>query len=158
MELSRVKRYGHEIAVILTDVDHFKKFNDSYGHLAGDKMLMKIAEVFIETIRKGDVAGRFGGEEFVLILAQCSRENACMVAERIRRRVEQIVIVDEGRELRASISLGVRHVTQVDWADTEQIIGQADKALYKAKESGRNRSYIYNVGKKNLKPLAARKP
>jgi two-component system, cell cycle response regulator len=147
MELSRVKRYGCEIAVILTDVDLFKKFNDTYGHLAGDKMLMKIAEVFIETIRKGDVAGRFGGEEFVLILAQCSRKNACMVAERIRKRVEKILILDEGRELKATISLGVRHVTQADCADADTAIAQADKALYKAKENGRNRSFIFNTGK-----------
>lgn len=149
LELSRVKRYGYEIAVILTDVDKFKTFNDTYGHLAGDKILMKIAEVFIDTIRKGDVAGRFGGEEFVLILAQCSRKNACMVAERIRKRVEKIVLKDEGREMRATISLGVRHVTKADCVDAETAVKQADKALYKAKESGRNRSYIYNPGKKS---------
>ncbi len=150
MELSRVRRYGHEIAVILTDVDHFKIFNDSYGHMAGDKMLMKIAEVFIDTIRKGDVAGRFGGEEFVVILAQCSRENACMVAERLRRRVEKILVEDGDRQLQATISLGVRHVTKESWAEADMVISQADKALYKSKETGRNRAYIYTVGKKNL--------
>lgn len=155
MELSRVKRYGCEIAVILTDVDKFKTFNDTYGHLAGDKMLMKIAQVFIETIRKGDVAGRFGGEEFVLILAQCSRKNACMVAERIRKRVEQIVIEDEGRQLKATISLGVRHVTKADCVEADTAISQADKALYKAKENGRNRAYIFNPGKAKQKTDAA---
>jgi diguanylate cyclase (GGDEF)-like protein len=144
MELARVKRYNQQIAVILTDVDHFKKFNDTYGHLAGDKMLMRIAEVFVETIRKGDIAGRFGGEEFVLLLAQCSKENACMVAERIRKRVEQISVRDGDRELKATISLGVRWVDAASVADADTIISQADKALYKAKESGRNKSFLFS--------------
>lgn len=147
MELARVRRYGHEIALIMTDVDHFKKFNDSFGHMAGDKMLMKIAEVFIETIRKGDVAGRFGGEEFVLVLAQCGKDSACQVAERIRQKVERLVIDDGGQQLKATISLGVRHVTAETVADADTIIQQADKALYKAKAAGRNKSFIYNPNK-----------
>jgi diguanylate cyclase (GGDEF)-like protein len=148
MELARVKRYKHEIAVIITDVDHFKVFNDTYGHLAGDKILMRIAEIFLETIRKGDIAGRFGGEEFVLVLAQCSKDNACLIAERVRRKIEALVIEDSGRELRATISLGVRHVNADTVADADTIIRQADKALYKAKTSGRNKSFLYGPAPK----------
>jgi|GEM_PF-240310 len=143
LELARVSRYGFEMAVILTDVDHFKDFNDNYGHLAGDKMLMRIAQVFLGSIRKGDVAGRFGGEEFVLILAQCSRANACMAADRIRRRVERLTITDGQAELRATISLGVRHVTKESIQDADTIIRQADQALYRAKAAGRNKAFIF---------------
>lgn len=144
LELARVKRYGHQIAVIITDVDHFKKFNDSYGHLTGDKVLMRIAEVFLETIRKGDIAGRFGGEEFVLVLAQCNKEDACMVADRIRRKVERLALREGDTELKVTISLGVRHVNHDTMGEAVDIIAQADKALYKAKQTGRNRSYLYD--------------
>jgi diguanylate cyclase (GGDEF)-like protein len=152
LELARVKRYGFEIAVIMTDVDHFKHFNDTYGHLAGDKVLMRIAEIFLETIRKGDIAGRFGGEEFVLVLAQCSRENARLVANRVRQRVEALSIMEDGHELKVTISLGVRHVSKDTWADVESIIGQADKALYKSKEAGRNRVYLWDPERRRNRP------
>jgi diguanylate cyclase (GGDEF)-like protein len=156
LELARVKRYAFEIAVIITDVDKFKNFNDSYGHMAGDKMLMRIAEVFMESIRAGDVAGRFGGEEFVLLLVQCSRENACLAAERIRKKVEKIFVEDEGRILRATISLGVRHVTRETYAEADIVITQADKALYRAKHSGRNKSFIYDAPAKGPDDPAGR--
>jgi len=149
LELARVKRYGFEMAVMLIDVDLFKKFNDAYGHLAGDKMLMRIAEVFMESIRKGDVAGRFGGEEFVVILVQCNRQNACQAAERIRKRVERIVVEERGKELRATISVGLRHVTKEDVQDAEEILGQADRALYRAKASGRNKAFIFKAVSKD---------
>jgi diguanylate cyclase (GGDEF)-like protein len=153
LELARVKRYGFEIAVIMTDVDHFKHFNDTYGHLAGDKVLMRIAEIFLETIRKGDIAGRFGGEEFVLVLAQCTKENAKIVANRIRQRVEALSIMEDGHELKVTISLGVRYVNQASWADVESIIGQADKALYKSKESGRNKVFIWDPTRRKELPV-----
>jgi diguanylate cyclase (GGDEF)-like protein len=146
LELARVRRYGFELALIIIDVDHFKNFNDNYGHLAGDKMLMRIAEVFMDSIRKGDVAGRFGGEEFVVLLVQCSRENACQAAERIRKRVEQIVVDEKGRKLKATISLGLRHVTKDDVQDAEEVLRQADRALYRAKAAGRNKAFIFNAG------------
>jgi diguanylate cyclase (GGDEF)-like protein len=145
LELARVRRYGFELAVIIIDVDHFKNFNDNYGHLAGDKMLMRIAEVFMDSIRKGDVAGRFGGEEFVVLLVQCSRENACQAAERIRKRVERIVVEEKGRKLKATISLGLRHITKSDVQDAEEVMRQADRALYRAKASGRNKAFIFNT-------------
>jgi diguanylate cyclase (GGDEF)-like protein len=153
IELDRVKRYKFELAVIITDVDHFKQFNDNYGHLTGDKILLRIAEIFADSVRKGDIAGRFGGEEFVLLLINCSKSDACMAAERIRKRVAALKLVENGKPISVTISLGIRHVCASDLREPATLIDEADKALYKAKQSGRNRTFMYN----SPESLAARK-
>ena len=140
IELDRVQRYEMQIAVIIIDVDNFKVFNDTYGHLAGDKMLLRIAEVLTGSIRKGDIAGRFGGEEFVLILANCPRLKACEAAERVRKNVEKITLVENGKNISVTISLGIRHVSRDSIKAPEEILKEADMALYQAKKKGRNRS------------------
>lgn len=144
IEIDRVKRYNFEMSVIITDVDHFKKFNDTYGHLTGDKILLRIAEIFTDSVRKGDIAGRFGGEEFVLLLINCSQKDACIAAERIRRRVEALELDENGQKISVTISLGIRHVTAADIRDPATLIDEADKALYQAKKSGRNKTFLFN--------------
>jgi diguanylate cyclase (GGDEF)-like protein len=157
IELDRVKRYNFELSVIITDVDFFKKFNDTYGHLTGDKILLRIAEIFADSVRKGDIAGRFGGEEFVLLLFNCSRKDACIAAERIRKRVEALELEENGKRISVTISLGIRHVTSSDMREASALIDEADRALYQAKKSGRNKTFLFNPpetrGQKPPEPL-----
>jgi diguanylate cyclase (GGDEF)-like protein len=129
------KRYNKSLSVIMFDLDHFKKINDSHGHLLGDKVLEKTAEAFQYALRGADIAGRYGGEEFLVILPETDREHACMAAERIRERVAALRIGET--ELRFTISAGVAQLYGGE--DADSLIGRADSALYSAKESGRNR-------------------
>jgi diguanylate cyclase (GGDEF)-like protein len=100
-------------------------------------------------VRQGDIAGRFGGEEFVLILAQCNELNAKMAAERVRQRVEAMIVEDGDQKLKVTISLGVRHIKAEDKDITiEEVFSQADKALYYSKNNGRNKATLYVPKKK----------
>ncbi len=143
-EISRVKRYGSEFAVLMFDIDHFKHINDTYGHVAGDKIIKVIAKTIQALIRSEDVAARFGGEEFVVMLVECKREFAFAVAERIRKKIEGYIINFENKVIRMTISIGGEHVTAQNADSPQDIINRADKALYYSKENGRNRSTIAN--------------
>jgi len=142
IELDRVKRYHYGLAIVLIDVDNFKRFNDAYGHVTGDLLLLKISEILSESVRKGDIAGRFGGEEFVLLLANCGKLDACLAAERIREKVASLQLTENGETFSATISLGIRHVTEHSIRAADQLMREADKALYHSKQNGRNRSTI----------------
>ena len=139
-EIRRARRYACTCALILTDVDHFKRFNDTWGHQIGDQVLKVVAETIRETVRTVDVPARYGGEEFAIILPETSLEGAIQVAERIRNRVADREIPGRNPEqsLRVTISLGVSSFPA--HADTKQdLIRRADQALYAAKAAGRNR-------------------
>ena len=142
-ELSRLKRYGLEMAIMILDVDHFKRFNDTYGHLAGDKVLEAIARVLKNSIRKGDIAGRFGGEEFIAILPHCTKDSAWIVSERIRHKVSKIRIKRGGDSIQVTVSLGIRHITDQDKINSAVLLDEADRALYQSKVQGRNRSTFF---------------
>jgi diguanylate cyclase (GGDEF)-like protein len=128
----------------MIDIDHFKVFNDTYGHLAGDQALIRIAEAIKDVIRRpGDLAARYGGEEFVVMLMNTNGEVVEIVAEKIRRKVEELGIKNEKINTVLTVSLGVASIIPNDKMAAEKIIDSADKALYKAKEDGRNKIVVW---------------
>jgi diguanylate cyclase (GGDEF)-like protein len=127
----------------MVDLDYFKKINDTYGHLAGDRALEAVAQVLTSMSRTSDTVCRFGGEEFAIILPETTNSNAVIVAERIRKKIAQL---DLGFPLTASIGVGSAKVSKC--LLPEHIIAEADGALYEAKRKGRNRveSVVMNTG------------
>jgi|GEM_PF-1826046 len=137
-EFERSRRYGRELSAFLLDADHFKAINDSYGHDAGDRTLRLLAATCRESLRHLDIIGRYGGEEFVVLLPETSAALALDTAERLRKRIEELRIPAKDREIRLTVSIGVATAD----AATESVaalINQADRALYEAKRGGRNR-------------------
>ena len=130
----------------MVDIDHFKTFNDRYGHLVGDAILRSISDRIKENIRQVDLIGRYGGEEFSVILTETDKEGALLAAERIRRAVEanDINIYDES--LKISVSIGIA-VFPGDAVRPETLIEKADRALYQAKQTGRNKVCVCGVDK-----------
>lgn len=131
-------RYNRALSVIMLDIDFFKKINDTYGHDVGDNVLKGVAEILMRHVRTHDVAARFGGEEFVMLLPETSLGGAVVVAERIRTAVENVDFNSAGCRHNVTISIGVAEYLG-DGTDVEEVIKKADEALYKAKSSGRNR-------------------
>ncbi|MBI4285131.1 MAG: diguanylate cyclase [Chloroflexi bacterium] len=137
-EIARSSRFGHIFTVIMLDIDLFKTYNDNHGHLAGDDVLRRIGDYVKSSIRTIDVASRYGGEEFAIVLPQTRLEDAHVVAERIRKTVESRTI---SRGMPVTVSLGVAS-WPLDGVMKEEIIARADAALYRAKQSGRNRTCL----------------
>jgi two-component system, cell cycle response regulator len=141
----RVERYGHNYSAVLCDVDYFKLYNDHYGHLAGDEVLQKVAETIADHCRSGDTAYRYGGEEFLIILPEQSQESATDIADRLRRAVEDMRIPHEANDPPGivTISAGVATLSAGANKSADVLLGDADAALYHAKQSGRNRVASY---------------
>lgn len=137
-ELSRSKKFKLRLSFLMIDIDHFKDFNDRYGHLVGDAILQDVTRSIKETIRQIDLIGRYGGEEICIILTETDKEQAGFAAERIRRAIEQKVIRAYDEELKATISIGIS-TYPADAHETKSLIEKADQALYLAKQAGRNR-------------------
>lgn len=141
MEVDRTKRYQHMLSMLLLDIDHFKDYNDSHGHLEGDKVLVRIGEVIKSCLRKMDTAYRYGGEEFTIILPETNAEMAELVAERIRAGIEKESFAPEpGTQVSVTISIGVTQY-QMD-ERISAFVERADKAMYLSKKKGRNRISI----------------
>jgi diguanylate cyclase (GGDEF)-like protein len=142
-ELDRAVRTRSGLAIALVDIDHFKQVNDTHGHLVGDKVLKAVADSLTSHLRDYDRAGRFGGEEFVLLFAQTSEDDACKIAQRLRTQIESMSVpVDDRPEapvVQVTISIGVTAITKGDSGDLTDLLAAADSALYYAKQSGRNR-------------------
>lgn len=142
-ELSRSIRMGSPMALALVDIDHFKRVNDTHGHLAGDRALKALADALTGQLRDYDKAGRFGGEEFVLLLAQATEDDACRIAERLRAYVAgmEIPVNDSpgAERLRITISIGVTAMAPGRNRELPDMLAAADSAMYEAKQSGRNR-------------------
>lgn len=139
-EEERVHRFGHPLALVMIDVDHFKSVNDNYGHPVGDAVLREVAQRVAGILRSVDRVARFGGEEFALILMQTDRVAAMEVARRVCEIVEQNpVSVGEGVALKITVSAGVA-ISPADGKSSAALVGAADKALYAAKTRGRNRA------------------
>lgn len=136
-EIARAQREGTAVSIIMIDVDHFKRVNDQMGHDGGDVALREVAQRLTECVRPYDGLGRYGGEEFLIVLSGCSGGNAAGLAERLRQSVEKPALDIRGQELRLSISLGVA-VWSADYGDMQALIRAADAALYRAKKAGRN--------------------
>ncbi|MCX8164707.1 MAG: GGDEF domain-containing protein [Aquificaceae bacterium] len=144
--LESSKRYGTPLSLLVMDIDHFKRINDTYGHEAGDIMLKSFAEILRKSIRQSDMPARFGGEEFVLLMPNTNLQQGKVVAERIRVSFQNNFIIYDGNEINTTLSGGlVSFSPNVESID--ELIKMADEALYKAKESGRNRIEIYEVKK-----------
>ena len=126
------------LSVIMIDVDHFKDFNDTYGHTCGDLVLMNVARLIMESTRQRDVAARYGGEEFSIILPNTALKEALEVAERIRKSVEDSRILCNEKKLGVTISLGVAQFSPDRDGDSRSLIERADRAMYKSKLDGRN--------------------
>jgi diguanylate cyclase (GGDEF)-like protein len=142
-ELSRAMRTRAPLALALVDIDHFKLVNDTHGHLVGDKVLKCVAQALTSHLRDYDRAGRFGGEEFVLLLAQTNENDACRIAERLRSHVAGMVVPIDDRPnsptVQLTISIGVTAMEQGATCELTDLLAAADSALYKAKQTGRNR-------------------
>ncbi|GAB1483047.1 hypothetical protein MASR2M78_18630 [Treponema sp.] len=145
-ELSRVRRSGGTFAILVMDVDKFKNFNDSFGHLAGDRVLETIAEQLGEKLRVEDVLARFGGEEFTVLLPDTHRNAAFIVAERLREAVANASVEWELPLPRVTISLGLVCFNQLMPVDEAELLARADSALYQSKERGRNRTTVWGSG------------
>ena len=143
-EFERHQRYGGVAALLMFDIDHFKRINDTFGHQAGDKVIQSLAQLVSQSIRATDMAGRYGGEEFVVLLPEVDSTGARLFAERLRKRVEALQVEHEGRAIPFTISLGVSD-TSNSTASYEQLIRHADDALYKSKQQGRNRVTLHEA-------------
>ena len=143
-ELKRARRSRTPISMLVVDVDHFKRLNDSRGHDAGDEVLRRLAEAFTASIRDSDIACRYGGEEFTLVLPDCDAKVAARKADRIRRRVEELVVPYGDAEIQnVTVSIGVATTGGDDGWSGRDLFRAADRALYAAKNAGRNRVIVY---------------
>jgi len=144
-EFDRARRYGNNLSVILTDIDFFKLVNDNHGHLAGDEVLRIVSQRLTDGLRGTDILGRYGGEEFIIVLPETDIKGAEILAERLRIAVNAEPIDAEGDSLTIAISLGVTEINEKTQAYA-QLIAEADLGLYKSKDSGRNCTTVYYPG------------
>lgn len=144
-EFYRFQRYQNTCSLIMFDIDHFKVVNDSYGHTAGDEVIRRTAQVLIRGVRNIDIAGRYGGEEFAVMLVDTNAQGAYIVAERLRKAIEATSVQHEQHALTYTVSLGIAELSS-DMTDPTMWIDCADQALYQAKNSGRNNTVIYRAG------------
>ncbi|MBY0454620.1 MAG: GGDEF domain-containing protein [Burkholderiaceae bacterium] len=142
-EIDRVARSGEAALLLLLDIDHFKKVNDTHGHLAGDLVLQVVSQTLSACLRPMDTLARYGGEEFAVVLPVCNAASGRTMAERIRRAVEAIPVrIAPGKEIHVTISIGGAFALQWIRSTTALWIDRADLHLYKAKSAGRNRVHI----------------
>ncbi|MFQ5759807.1 MAG: GGDEF domain-containing protein [Acidiferrobacterales bacterium] len=134
--MAHAERYGHPLSVAMLDVDHFKEVNDTHGHKAGDRALQGVAAILTEALRLPDKVGRYGGEEFLLVMPETGLEETSKITERIRQQVSEAEFDIGDRKVKLTISIGAALFEKGE--DLEQLVSRADRALYRAKGSGRN--------------------
>ena len=137
-EVGRARRYQRPLALILFDIDHFKTVNDSHGHLIGDHVLRVLTDLVTRTTRATDIVCRYGGEEFIVLMPEASREEGLAMAERLRQEISRMTVVTSGGILSLTVSLGVGALRPDEDEDIESLIARADRAMYQAKAAGRN--------------------
>jgi diguanylate cyclase (GGDEF)-like protein len=142
-EIARIKRYRSHISVLMLDIDFFKKFNDTYGHLIGDRLLYYISKLISENTRKEDIAARFGGEEFIIMLVEANENIAIIVAEKLRKLIENLKVNYLDKELSVTVSVGISCASIENIVDPNELVKQADTALYQSKKTGRNKISVY---------------
>ncbi|EGM78692.1 diguanylate cyclase (GGDEF) domain-containing protein [Rheinheimera sp. A13L] len=140
-ELQRSERTGEPLSVVMLDIDHFKKVNDNYGHLTGDQVISSLANLLKQQLRKTDIIGRYGGEEFLLILPDCNQNQAFGLVEQLRQSFASLPFSFDYQNFHCTFSAGICQATATD--QTDQLIDQADKALYASKHAGRNQTQLY---------------
>ncbi len=136
-ELIRANRYKHPLTFMMMDIDHFKRINDTYGHHAGDQVLKNVASICTDNLRVHDLFGRIGGEEFSAMLPETNLNDAMVVAERIRKSIEEAEWAIDGKKVSCTISIGMSQLND-DSETLDNLMKKADEALYLAKSSGRN--------------------
>ncbi len=141
--LGKRAEFEKGVSFIMIDCDFFKRINDTYGHAAGDVVLVGVAAAIRKTVKNIDVVGRFGGEEFCVILPNTYGQDACLAAERIRKNVEKLVFCFNGQEDHITVSLGISYASSNSVLTQQMLINQADEAMYRAKNTGRNRIALY---------------
>jgi two-component system, cell cycle response regulator len=141
-ELFRQAREHRPFGIAMVDIDHFKRINDTYGHLCGDEVLRAVARRMKDCIRPYDTIGRYGGEEFLIVVAASDAAGTMALAERIRGKIESQPVSTQTGEVRVTVSLGVAVSSDAPSLDPQVLLGLADDALYRAKEHGRNRSEL----------------
>lgn len=141
-EFKRVKRYEQVSTLMMLDIDHFKKVNDTYGHVAGDKVIAEVSRVIRESVRETDFSARYGGEEFAICLTNTTAANAVILADRLRKAIESALVLDDGNVIQVTISMGMAEFT-ANIESVDQWTKNADSALYKSKENGRNQYTIF---------------
>lgn len=153
--LGRAERHGRPLTLLLCDIDHFKKINDTYGHPVGDTVLKRVAQVVAAQVRKIDIAARYGGEEFAVVLESTDQEGGRQLAERIRQEVQKLVLAQEqgGGTFGCTLSLGISTFPS-DGQDGRLLIQRADQALYYAKRNGRNRAVAFGEVAAEIKTAA----
>ena len=134
--MAQSERYSAPLCVAMADIDHFKPVNDTYGHKAGDRVLTEIAGIFSDTLRMPDKVGRYGGEEFLIILPHTTLAGGRKIAERLRAAVSRWQFGIDGKKLKLTVSLGITQARKGE--DLEQLLARVDQALYAAKSGGRN--------------------
>ncbi len=149
--LATCRRYSHDMSVLLLDIDHFKKVNDTHGHHAGDEVLVRIAQLLKGMARHGDTVARFGGEEFSVLLPETKRLGAAVMGQRIRAVIENEEIVVEGQRIPVTVSIGVATLAAEDVESIDQLLNIADRRLYLAKNNGRNRICVSDDGRSDFK-------
>ncbi len=144
-EMNRAVRYNHNLTLIMLDIDHFKNFNDTYGHLEGDRILINLAELLKNSVRNTDIVARYGGEEFTIILTESDMEKGIHVAEKIRKEVEDYDFSNNPkRNYKVTVSIGIAAYKK-DLINTPfKLIQYADRSLYHSKEQGRNKVTAYS--------------
>lgn len=141
-EFTRTVRTTEPLGIMMFDIDHFKKVNDTYGHLVGDRVLIQVAKIARTALREGDILIRYGGEEFLVILPAASKDNARAIGEKLRRMVEETSVTDGDQKIRVTISIGVTSFPELAAASDQELVKRADESLYSAKETGRNRVIV----------------
>ncbi len=142
-EFKRCTRYDNISSLLMFDIDHFKKVNDNHGHPAGDEVIRQVSAVLQGILRNTDIAGRYGGEEFGVILTDTCGQEALVLAERIRTEIEALTVMVDGKSIKFTVSIGISEITPkisapIDWLKT------SDQALYYCKENGRNCCAVFN--------------
>ena len=151
-EFDRSSRFGRGLSVLFMDLDNFKFYNDAHGHQAGDEILQMLSQIMMNTIREPDTLARWGGEEFIVIAPETGRKEACMLAERIRKAVEEHAFPHAEKQPLGLVSLSIGVASLSDkTASAEKLLRLADDAVYAAKDSGRNRSVYCSESKKMKK-------
>lgn len=149
IEFDRAQRYHLPMSIAMLDIDHFKTINDQYGHLVGDHVLFQFSRLFRHTIRNMDLLARYGGEEFVILFPHTDRQEALESAERIRAMIEETSFQLKEGEVHLTISMGIATFSERHSADLGEMLEQADKALYLAKDAGRNRVAAWDIPEEN---------
>ncbi len=150
-EFRRYQRTSHPVSLVMFDIDHFKNVNDNHGHQGGDEVIHHIALLLNQNLRDTDIPGRYGGEEFAVVLVNCNANSARYFAERLRKVVASSSVQHGSVDIRCTISLGVAEL-DADTGDHKHWISRADQALYRSKQGGRNRVTVFSGG--NADPVS----